>query len=219
MDVSKLPPPALPLNKSSTAPTKEQLAGEIAAVLEHDLQTLSKPASAGDRANIRPLDIPGGLQILLAEIRASLDVPADAAAPGSPESFPDSPLQAARQIVEWMLKALPDDAADVPAWTAALAKMESSLESGLQQASDTVAAWHDVAPAVVDAVQQSGSLVRAVLGDVQPNPLWVRPEWAGMAPRLERLWRRRRGARRRLTDPDHWRGSLDDNDEYRTQSD
>jgi hypothetical protein len=35
------------------------------------------------------------------------------------------------------------------------------------------------------------------------NPIWLRPEWLGLAPRLARLCRRRRVLKRRLTDPDY----------------
>jgi hypothetical protein len=126
-----------------------------------------------------------------------------------------NPVQTARQIVEWVLQALPDDASDPVVWTTALVRAESALQLGIQQAEITVSNWHDVPEAVVDVVNQSGVLVLQVLSDDRPNPLWLRPEWVGLAPRLERFWRRRRAARRRLTDPDHWQGSLDDHDEQR----
>jgi hypothetical protein len=32
--------------------------------------------------------------------------------------------------------------------------------------------------------------------------MWLRPEWLGLAPRIERFWRRRRLTRRGLADPD-----------------
>jgi hypothetical protein len=220
MDVSKLAPAGLPPQPANTGTAtagtaQEQLTGVIAAIEAQDLKSLTQLVAAGDHADIRPLDVPGGLQILLAEIRESLGFTAELG--GDPgESAPQSVTQAAHQIVQWVLLALPEGADDVPAWTAALIRMEGGLQSGLQQAVDTVAAWRDVPPAVVDAVQQSANLVRLVLSEEQPNPLWLRPEWLGLAPRLERFRRRRRAVRRGLTDPDHWRGSLDDNDEQRS---
>jgi hypothetical protein len=226
MDVSKLPPAGLPaqpanMGTTTTAGTttagtaKEQVAGAVAAIETQDLKVLTQVVAAGDRADIRPLDVPGGLQILLAEIRTSLGFSAEwVGDPG--ESTPQGVTQAAHQIVQWMLLALPESADDVPAWIAALTRLEGGLQAGLQQAVDAVTAWRDVPVAVVDAVKQSGNLALLVLGDDQPNPLWLRPEWLGLAPRLERFRRRRRALRRGLTDPDHWRGSLDDNDEQRS---
>jgi hypothetical protein len=201
MDVSKLPPSGLPANPPETPLTKERLTSELAA-----------PAS--DEADIRGLDITGGLQIFLAETRAAFELTAESIG-GAGDMFAPTPVQAARQIVEWVLQSLPDDAGDAAVWTAALVRAESALQLGIQQAQSTVSNWRDVPDAVVDAVKQSGGLVLQVLGDDRPNPLWLRPEWVGLAPRLERFWRRRRTARRRLTDPDHWRGSLDDHDEQR----
>jgi hypothetical protein len=59
-------------------------------------------------------------------------------------------------------------------------------------------------------------LVVSVFGEEPQNPIWLRPEWAGLAPRFERFWRRRCLARRRLTDPDYSSGGFDDCDEHRS---
>jgi hypothetical protein len=223
MDVSKLPP-GLPTNPPDTPLTKQQLAGEIATAVSQDLQDLEKAAPTADHADIRPLDITGGLQIFVAETRAAFELTAESigspAAPLEPvggigDTMAPGSIQAAREIVEFVLQSLPTDAGDAAVWTAALVHTESALQLGLQQAVSTVATWRDVPDAVVDAVKQSGALVLQVLSDERPNPLWLRPEWVGLAPRLERFWRRRRAARRRLTDPDHWQGNLDDHDEQR----
>jgi hypothetical protein len=160
------------------------------------------------------LDIAGGLRIFLAETRAAFELTAESSGAAA-DMFAPTSGQAARQIVEWLLQSLPDDAGDAAVWTASLVRAESALQLGIQEAQSTVSTWRDVPDSVVDAVDQSAGLVLQVLGDDRPNPLWLRPEWVGLAPRLERFWRRRRAARRRLTDPDHWRGSLDDHDEQR----
>jgi hypothetical protein len=66
----------------------------------------------------------------------------------------------------------------------------------------------------VDAVKETRVLFFSALGDEPQNPLWLRPEWVGLGPRLHRFWRRRRNARRRLIDPDQPPGSLDDSEEF-----
>jgi len=58
-------------------------------------------------------------------------------------------------------------------------------------------------------------LVFLVLGDEPQNPLWRRPEWVGLAPQLQRFWRRRRLAHRRLMDPDYSSGGAWHSDEQR----
>jgi hypothetical protein len=166
-----------------------------------------------DRADIRPLDIPAALQILLAEVRAAFDLQAVLMG-GVDSATPDTPAQAARALVEMTVQSLPDELS-VPVWTAALARTESALQLGLDRATDAVNAWRDVSAMVVDAVKETRVLVGSVLSDDPQNPLWLRPEWAGLAPKLERFWRRRRIARRHLTDPDY-SGSFDDSDEHKS---
>jgi hypothetical protein len=99
---------------------------------------------------------------------------------------------------------------DAAAWSAALDRAQTALDSGLQRATDAVAAWRDVSPAVLDATRDARALVAAVLSDELPNPLWLRPEWLGLAPRLERL--RRRALRRRWIDPDYAQAPREDVD-------
>jgi hypothetical protein len=224
MDVSKLPPSGLALQQPETPPSKDRLAGEIAAAISEDLEKLEGQAAPTglDKADIRPLDIPGGLQILLAETRSAfLEIAESIGSSAGPmpgtgnDPVAAGPMQAARQIVEWTLQSLPDDASDAAVWTCALIRAETALNVGLQQAVNTVSAWRDVPGPVLETVQQSGALVLQVLSEELPNPLWLRPEWVGLAPRLERFSRRRLAARRRMTDPDHWQGNLDDNEEQR----
>jgi hypothetical protein len=172
-----------------------------------------------DRADIRPLDVSAALQILLAEVRAALDLTLEAAitqsaiAQGAQGTVLQSPVQAARELVAMFLQELPEDATDAPAWTAALAQVETAVQSSMERAIDVVDVWHEVPPAVVDAVKETRVLFFSVLGDEPQNPLWLRPEWMGLGPRLHRFWRRRRNARRRLIDPDHPPGSLDESEE------
>jgi len=66
---------------------------------------------------------------------------------------------------------------------------------------------------VVDVARDTRAVVLAAFQDDPPNPLWLRPEWLGLAPRMERYWRRRRYARRGLSDPDlqtQWRQRNDE---------
>jgi hypothetical protein len=201
MDVTKLPAPGAAAIRTATSPA--DLSSQPPA---------NVPAIA-DRADIRPLDIPAALQILLAEVRASFDLQALLMV-GSGVVL-DNPAQAARALVEMVVQAMPDDIATVASWSAALARVETALQAGLDRAISAVTAWRDVPATVVDAAKETRALVFSVLGDEAPNPIWLRPEWAGLAPRFERFRRRRRIARRHLTDPDHSPGSFDDDTEQR----
>jgi hypothetical protein len=218
----KLPPPGLPIQQPETPPSKGRLVGEIETAINQDLEDLEQMPPATDQPDIRPLDIPGGLQILIAETRAAFQEIAEFVAAPAPQNFgtsvdaaPGNSLQAARQIVELVLQSLPENTENPDVWTTALLRAESALETGLQQSVSTVTNWREVPDVVVDSVAQSGALVLQALSEELPNPLWLRPEWIGLAPRLQRFSRRRRAARRRLTDPDHWQGSLDDEEQQR----
>jgi hypothetical protein len=202
MDVTKLPAQGAAAIRTSTATPAEP-----------GPQAPPKAAIA-DRADIRPLDIPAALQILLAEVRASLDLQAVLMS-GEGSAVLSTPPQAARLLVEMVVQSLPDDA-DVAAWTAALVHAETALPIGLERAIDAVTAWRDVPFMVVDATKETRALVFSILGDDPQNPIWLRPEWAGLVPKFERFWRRRRSARRRLTDPDYSSKDLDDGNERRT---
>ena len=201
MDVTKLPAPGTAAIRPATTPP-----------VDLGSQSPANVAAIADRADIRPLDIPAALQILLAEVRASFDLAVLMVGGGV---VLDNPPQAARVLVEMVVQAMPDEVAGVASWSAALAHVETSLQAGIERAINAVTAWHDVPAAVVDAAKETRTLVFSVLGDETPNPIWLRPEWAGLAPRFERFRRRRRIARRHLTDPDHAPGSFDDDNEQR----
>jgi len=203
MDIRKTPPPESAANRAAATGAAEPGA---------DPKTDAAPIA--DRAEIKPLDIPAALQILLSEVRAALDLQAGILSGGG--TAPDSPVQAAQDLVRMVLQAMPDDAPDVSAWTAALVRVETALQSGLTRAIAAVGARRDVPAAVLDAAKEARTLIFSVLGDEPQNPLWLRPEWVGLAPRLERFWRRRRLARRRLMDPDYSSDGGDDTDERRS---
>lgn len=160
-------------------------------------------APLADRADIRALDIPAALQILIAEVRAAFELQALAmtADAGMPATS-DSPSQAAHAVVQLVLQEMPDDAAGTPTWVAAAARIDDALQIGLDRAISVISTWREVPPTVIDAAQSTRTLIMSVLGDDLQNPIWLRPEWAGLAPRFERFWRRRRRARRGLSDPD-----------------
>jgi hypothetical protein len=204
MDVTKMPAPATGAARTTTAPSAEQ-----------GLHSPANAAPIADRADIRPLDVPAALQILLAEVRAAFELLAVAMGEDANEAA-NSPPQAARALLQMVLRAVPDETASMPAWTAELARVETALQSGLDRGIDAITVWRDVPPIVVDAAQEVRTLVFSALGDDPQNPAWLRPEWAGLAPEFERFRRRRRLARRRLTDPDYPSGSLDDDSEQRT---
>jgi hypothetical protein len=209
MEVSKLPPADVPSARAGTAGLTEQGPQSPASI-----------APMVDRADIRPLDVPAALQILLAEVRAALDLTLDAAitqgsqGPILQSASLQSPVQAARELVDMFLQELPEDATDAPAWSAVLAQVETAMQSSMERAIDLVAVWQDVPAAVVDAVKETHVLFFSALGDESQNPLWLRPEWMDFGARLQRFRRRRRNARRRLIDPDRSPGSLDESEEF-----
>ena len=222
MEISKLAPQGISSNAPETPPSKDKLSAAIDAAVGRDLEEVESAAAVEDQADIRPLDVPGGLQILLAETRAAFQQIAEFLGSASPPTFgsapeiaPANPVQAARQIVEWVLQSLPEHSSDVTVWASAMLKTESALQAGLELSVNTVSNWREVPPGVIDAVTQAGALVLQALSDELPNPLWLRPEWVGLAPRLQRFQRRRRAARRGLTDPDYWQGSLNDDEQHR----
>ena len=207
MDVTKLPAPAT------------GSAGTPSSAPEQAAQPPARTAAIADRADIRPLDLPAALLILVAEVRASFEMQAIAMSGDAGGAGVESETQAARALLQMVLQALPDETANSPewnapanvqAWSADQMRVEAALQAGLDRAVSAVAAWRDVPAGVVDATKETSTLVFAILGDDPQNPIWLRPEWAGLAPRFERFWRRRRFVRRRLTDPDYSSGSFDD---------
>jgi hypothetical protein len=206
MDITKMPAPA-------TAPATART--PAAPPAEQGPQSPASAVPIADRADIRPLDIPAALQILLAEVRAAFELQAVAMGSSTSETV-DSPPQGARALLQMLISAMPDESVGMPAWNAALARVETALQTGLDRGIDAVTVWRDVPPIVVDAVKQARTLVFSTFSDDPLSLVWLRPEWAGLAPRLERFWRRRRLARRHLTDPDYSSRSLDDDSERQT---
>ena len=198
-----MPAPATSAARTPTAPPAEQ-----------GPQSPANAAPIADRADIRPLDIPAALQILLAEVRAAFELQAVAMGSNANE-VPNSPPQAARVLLQMFVGAMADESASMPVWTAVLVRVETALQTGLDRGIAAIIVWRDVSPSVVDAAKETRSLVISTLGDEPQNPAWLRPEWAGLAPKLERFWRRRRLARRHLTDPDYSSGSADDDSPQR----
>ena len=195
MEVSKVPPPDVATARAGATALTEQGSPSAAA--------LAPPA---DRADIGPLDISSALQILLAEVRAGLDLPSDAVVMQAPD-------QAARALVSLFLQGLPENAHDAPAWTSALVRVEAAIQSSMERAVGIVTQWRDVSAGVVDAVKEARTLFASTLDDDPQNPLWLRPEWLGLAPTMQRFRRRRRNARRHLVDPDYPAERLDDGEE------
>jgi hypothetical protein len=192
MDITKLPAP-------------ETGAPGVATPAEQGAKALLNLAATADRVDIRPLDISAALQILIAEVRASFDIGvAGVATPGAtaPGAAVDNPLQTARALMEIILQATPEEAGNAQ-WGTALARMEMALQTGLERAINAVTLWRDIPAPVVEAVNETRALILALLDEGPQNAIWLRPEWAGLAPRFDRFWRRRRRARRRLIDPDY----------------
>jgi len=163
----------------------------------------SATVAALDRADIRPLDVAGALQILIAEVRAAFDEIGGGGAPLVPfaAASVDDEVAAARAIVELVLQSLPESF-EPNSWSVALPRADAALQAGVERAVEVVSAWRDVTPAVVNATRESGAMALHLIGGEPPYP-WPPPEWVGFARRLRRLWRRRRALGRRLVDPDH----------------
>ena len=198
MEISKVPP------SDAAAPRADP-----AAVTDRGSPPAASVVPSADRADIRPLDVAGALLILLAEVRAGFELPAEALPQGP---ITQGPVQAAHEIIDMFLQVLPEDASGAAAWTTALVRVDAAAQSSIERALGVVTGWRDVLPAAVDAVKESRALFFAALGDDTLNPLWLRPEWVGLAPRIQRFRRRRRDAHRRLTDPDYAPGSLDESE-------
>jgi hypothetical protein len=209
------PPPDAGSGAAASAPTPARTSTSSA---DADTPVPSGVGAALDRADIRPLDVLAALQILVAEVRAaftealsadsepSADLTANAGSAGNSGSAAaaslDGAVPAARVIVELALQSLPETF-EPGAWSVALPRMDLALQMGVQRAVDVVAAWRDVMPEVLSATQESGALALRLITDEPPYPDWPPREWLGMAPRLARLWRRRRALKRRLVDPDY----------------
>jgi hypothetical protein len=125
-----------------------------------------------------------------------------------------SPVQAARALLEMFLQAAPVDAQDPLQWEALLAHVETAFQSSIDAAVNAVAAWRDVPAGVTAAATDTRQLVFSVLAGDSQDPVWLRPEWAGLAPQIQRFWRRRRHMRRRLTDPDYPSSTTDEGEEF-----
>jgi hypothetical protein len=203
MDVTKL-----------TAPGAATVRAPTTSPADQGLQSPANIATIADRADIRPLDIPAALQILLAEVRSSFVLQALLMS-GDGGVALDDPSQAARALVETVVRSMPD-VASVATWTATLVRAETALQTGLERGISAVSVWRDVPETVVDATKETRALVYSAFGEEPQNPIWLRPEWAGLAPRFERFRRRRRLARRHLTDPDYSSGGFDGGDEHRS---
>jgi hypothetical protein len=234
MQVSKAPPVDVPTARAGTATTAEQRSPSAATVAPTAIQ-----------ADIRPLDISSALQILLAEVRAGLDLALAAAVARDPAmahnpaialnlaiaqdptsalnpaiaqnpAITQNPTQTARALVETFLQILPqEEASNAPQWIAAMVHLEAAIQSSMERAIGVVTQWRDVPAVVVDAAKEARALFSSALGEGLQNPLWLRPEWMSLAPLFYRFRRRRRIARRRLTDPDYSPGSLDESEELR----
>lgn len=211
MNVTGPAPPETATGPPATPGPAGQGGAAQAAPATAEPQVAASPAAAAlptaDRVDIQPLNLAAALQILITELATDLAVPA-----GAPPL--QTPAQAARALLQVFLRAVPDTegapasgaaartdevvapaAASDAAWSPELA-----LQSALDRAMTTVAAWRNVPQAVVDGAAETRALAMCLLIDEPPNPLWLRPEWLGLLPRMERYWRRRR--RRGFSDPD-----------------
>jgi hypothetical protein len=188
VDVIKMPPPGASAPRSSGATASES---------GSQPQANDVIAAVADRADIRPLDISSALQILLAEVRAAFALTASTMS--SDFSIPsENPSQAARSVLQLFLQVIPQEEPVIP------------------QDEPNSPAWTSNVAQAVEAAKEAQALISSALRDDPLNPAWLRPEWAGLAPHLERFRRRRRLAHRKLIDPDYPEGNADDGDKNRS---
>ena len=121
---------------------------------------------------------------------------------------------APQMLVQMLLQAVPPIQTQPPVeWLAAAMQVEAVLAGALDRGVDAVTAWRNVTPSVVEAAHAARAVFAAATSDDPPNPQWLRPEWLGLAPVMQRYWRRRRYARRVLSDPDYagrgWEGLVE----------
>jgi hypothetical protein len=185
MDVTKAPPLDPSAARAGAGPTSQQSAAPSSGSI----------MALADRVDIQPLDVAAALQILIAEVRSGLELPADS-------SMMQNPAQTSRVLIQAFLHAVPEGASSPAVWAAASTRIELAFLSAMDRAVDAVAAWRVVPQFVVDAAKETRALALLQLTDEPLSPMWLRPEWLGLAPKIERFWRRRRLARRGLTDPD-----------------
>lgn len=161
----------------------------------------SAAAQWPDQPDIRVLDVPAALQILLFEVSDALGLEQSA----TPAQSAD---QAAGVIIDGFLRKLagadpvqPEDPAGL-AWARTADQVQIALVSGMDRAIGIVSAWRAVTAEVTASIAASREIVTAALVDEPAPKFLTRPEWLGLAPRIER-YRRRRRALRRLQDPDY----------------
>jgi len=194
MDVTKAPAPDIPAARAA-----EQRGSE-----RDPAPDMPNVPSTADRVEIQPLDPAAALQILAAEVRAHLGLPPDTGPlPG--------PTQAAQALIRLLLDAAdaPPPGEDLPVEApvaatppmSAVPPAEAAVLAGMDQALDVIGGWRGIERTSQEAAIATRALVIRLLSDVPPSPLWLRPEWSSLAPRIEKYWRRRR-IRRGLTDPD-----------------
>ena len=202
MEVTKAPLPDAGATRGGATPAPQQGAGAPAAGSPAAGSPAAAPPGAlHERVDIQPLDVAAALQILIAEVRTELQLPLGVLQV-------QSPSHAAQAVIHLLLDAMPADVAEPARWLAASNGVEAVVQSALDQAVESIAAWRNVPHAVVEVAREARGLVAAQWSDEPQSPLWLRPEWQWLAPRIRRHWRRRRYARRGLTDPD----SLDPGD-------
>ena len=219
MDVTKAPPMDPSVERGGASPPPQQQSSVL-------LSSSATPLVPLDTVDIQPLDAIGALQILIAEVREALSLALDSPQPAgaglnvAPSA--QTAAQAPQQLLQLFLQAVPQDmlvdrgaddeqqrlagAPNSSAWTAAATQLENALSLALDKGVAAVEAWRAVPQAVVDDVKQTRAVVLSML-TADSNAEWLRPEWLGLAPRIERYRRRRRAARKRLTNPDHEQGN------------
>lgn len=174
------------------------------------------PALTAPGPDIRPLDLAGALQILVAEVELALTeaglrgaVPISdvsgvnaAGVEGSGDDL------AARALLGGFLGAVPSAMEEPAHFVATLHRAALAIATGSQSAIDRVAAWSGTRASLPEALQRGRELALALIREPVDPPILTHPEWLGLARELSRVRRLRRRQERRMllteTDAD-WR--------------
>ncbi len=133
MDVTKMPAPAAAAARTPTAPAAEQ-----------GPQSPASAAPIADRADIRPLDIPAALQILLAEVRAAFELQAVAMGERHRRAARQPAASGAARCCRCLSVRCRMKPRACRHGVQLLARVETALQTGLDRGIEAVSAWRDV---------------------------------------------------------------------------
>ena len=191
---------------------KPSLSAEALRTLATPLGERGTPAaSAGallaDRSSIKPLDLAGALQVLIAELRLALVEagfhPPDALDPAALQRWAADTAdnaevtapRLAQPLLELFIANLPPEGDPPASWLAAVQRLEQVILRAGAAAIERIASWRDTPAAIPSLLRRALEIVVPQIHEDAPPPLLARPDWPGLAA-LQRFRRLRRRQRR-----------------------